>query len=349
MMKLNRLLPLVLLSTVLLFQPARGQTASRTLDIYFVDVEGGAATLIVTPAGESLLIDSGFPGERDAGRIAHVALEVAGLKQIDHYLTTHWHRDHVGGIARLAQLIPVRNYYDHGLPQAIAADMQADLIEAYRQTTQGKSVTLTPGDVIQMRAPKYMPPLQVRVVAAGGKVVGEQSPTPQIRPCGAAFEAKLEDKTDNVNSVGTLLTFGRFKFFDGGDLTWNIENRLACPKNLVGAVDVYQADHHGFDVSNNPVLIRALRPRVAMIDNGPRKGGEAGTLARLKGSSEIEAIYQLHRNVRTTDKDNAPSGFIANDEEACQGNFIKLSVDPTGQTYTVTIPAKQISRTYRVR
>ncbi len=348
-MKLNRLLPLVLLSTVLLFQPARGQTASRTLDIYFVDVEGGAATLIVTPAGESLLIDSGFPGERDAGRIAHVALEVAGLKQIDHYLTTHWHRDHVGGIARLAQLIPVRNYYDHGLPQAIAADMQADLIEAYRQTTQGKSVTLTPGDVIQMRAPKYMPPLQVRVVAAGGKVVGEQSPTPQIRPCGAAFEAKLEDKTDNVNSVGTLLTFGRFKFFDGGDLTWNIENRLACPKNLVGAVDVYQADHHGFDVSNNPVLIRALRPRVAMIDNGPRKGGEAGTLARLKGSSEIEAIYQLHRNVRTTDKDNAPSGFIANDEEACQGNFIKLSVDPTGQTYTVTIPAKQISRTYRVR
>jgi competence protein ComEC len=347
--KRNTYVSAVILAVVLVFLPLTIKAAPKTLDIYFIDVEGGAATLIVTPAGESLLIDSGFPGDRDAGRIAHVALEIAGLKQIDHYLTTHWHRDHVGGIARLVQLIPVKNYYDHGLPQVIAADMQAELIEAYKQTTQGRSVTLKPGDRIKIRAPKYIPPLQVRVLAAGGTVLSEQSATPQIRPCGAAFEAKPEDKTDNVNSVGTLLTFGRFKFFDGGDLTWNIENRLACPKNLVGAVDVYQVDHHGFDVSNNPVLIKALNPRVAVINDGPRKGGEAGTYARLTSLKEIEAIYQLHRNVRTTDKDNAPSAFIANDEEACQGNFIKLSVDPTGKTYTVTIPAKQISRTYRVR
>jgi competence protein ComEC len=347
--KRNTYVSAVLLAVLLVFLPLTIKAAPTTLDIYFIDVEGGAATLIVTPTGESLLIDSGFPGDRDAGRIAHVALEVAGLKQIDHYLTTHWHRDHVGGIARLAQLLPVKNYYDHGLPPAIAADMQAELIEAYKQTTQGKSVTLAPGARIKMRAPKYMPPLQVRVLAAGGMVLGEQSATPQIRPCGPAFEAKPEDKTDNVNSVGTLLTFGRFRFFDGGDLTWNIENRLACPKNLIGAVDVYQVDHHGFDVSNNPVLISALRPRVALINDGPRKGGEAGTYARLRGNREIEAIYQLHRNVRTADNDNAPSGFIANDEEACQGNFIKLSVDRTGKTYTVTIPAKQISRTYRVR
>ncbi len=348
-MNLNRLLVLVVLATVLLCQPLRGQTASRTLDLYFIDVEGGAATLIVTPTGESLLIDSGFPGDRDAGRIAHVALEVAGLKQIDHYLTTHWHRDHVGGIARLAQLIPVKNYYDHGLPKTIGADLQPELIEAYKQTSQGKSVTLAPGDLIRLRSPKYMPPLYVRVVAAGGRVLHETSAIPQIRPCGPDFESRPEDKTDNVNSVGTVLTFGRFRFFDGGDLTWNIENRLVCPNILVGPVDVYQVDHHGFEISNNPQLIRSLDPRVAVINDGPRKGGEAGTYARLKSLKEIEAIYQLHRNVRTTDKDNAPSGFIANDEEACQGNFIKLSVDPMGKTYTVTIPAKQISRTYRVR
>lgn len=345
----KRHLPLAMLTALLLLQPVRTQTASRTLDIYFIDVEGGAATLIVTPTGESLLIDSGFPGDRDAGRIAKVALEVAGLKQIDHFLATHWHRDHVGGIPALAKLIPVKNYYDHGLPQTMAADLQAEYIEAYKQTSQGKSLTLKPGDQIRLRSPKYMPSLGVRVLAASGMVLGEQSNVPQVRPCGANFEALPEDITDNVNSVGTLLTFGRFKFFDGGDLSWNIENRLACPRNLIGAVDVYQVDHHGHDVSNNPVLLNALRPRVALINDGPRKGGEAGTYARLKSVRQIEAIYQLHRNVRTTDKDNAPSGFIANDEEACQGNFIKLSVEPGGKSYTVSIPAKQISRKYLTR
>jgi competence protein ComEC len=347
MMKLERCVPALLLLALLL--PASSRAAAKTLDIYFIDVEGGAATLIVTPAGQSLLIDTGFPGDRDAGRIAHVALEVAGLKQIDHCVITHWHRDHVGGVATLARLIPIKNYYDHGLPQTIASDMQAEFIEAYKQTTQGKSVTLRPGDIIRLDGDKPGRAFPVRVVAAGGVVVDEQSSTPQIRPCGEKFEAKAEDTTDNVNSIAILMTFGRFKFFDGGDLTWNIENRLACPRNTVGAVDVYQVDHHGGDNSNNPVLVRALNPRVALIDSGPRKGAEAGTFATLKGLSEIEAIYQLHRNLRTTDKDNTMSGYIANEEENCQGNFIKLSVAPNGKSYTVSIPAKQISRSYRTR
>jgi beta-lactamase superfamily II metal-dependent hydrolase len=320
----------------------------RGLDIYFIDVEGGAATLIVTPQGESLLIDTGFPGDRDAGRIAHVAIEVAGLKQIDHCVITHWHRDHVGGVASLAKLIPIRKYYDHGLPQTIASDMQVENIEAYKVTSEGKSTTLKPGDEIALKRLKYLP-LRVRVLAAGGVVLGEQSNTPQIRPCGENFEAKAEDTSDNVNSIGILLTFGRFTFFDGGDLTWNIENRLACPRNVVGRVDVYQVDHHGTDSSNNPALVTALDPRVAIIDSGPRKGAEARTFATLKSLKQIEAIYQLHRNLRTTDRDNTMAGYIANEEEACQGNFIKLSVDPSGNSYTVSIPAKQISRTYRTR
>src|SRR5262245_9005206 len=113
----------------------------KTLDIYFIDVEGGSATLIVTPQGESLLVDSGFPGDRDAGRIAKVAKEVAGLQQIDFYITTHWHRDHVGGSAKLAELIPIKTYYDHGLPTAPAQDIQPEYIDAYRKTTQGNSKT----------------------------------------------------------------------------------------------------------------------------------------------------------------------------------------------------------------
>jgi competence protein ComEC len=349
-MKRKPRVPMVPLALLFLLCQTTARAAPGHLDIYFIDVEGGAATLIVSPAGESLLIDSGFPGDRDAGRIAHVALEVAGLKQIDHCIVTHWHRDHVGGIASLARLIPIKNYYDHGLPQAIAADMQAELIEAYKQTTQGKSVTLGAGDELKLRRSRsLLRPLNIRVLAAGGMVIGEQSSAPQVRPCGSDFEAKPEDKTDNTNSVAILLTFGRFRFFDGGDLMWNIENRLACPKNLVGAVDVYQVDHHGSDVSNNPTFVRAISPRVAIINDGPRKGGEARTFSTLKSLKGIEAVYQLHRNVRTSDKDNTMSGYIANEAEACQGNFIKLSVDSSGRSYTVSIPAKQISRSYRVR
>ena len=349
-MNLKRYFPLALLPILLLFQPVRSHTAPRTLDIYFIDVEGGAATLIVTPAGQSLLIDTGFPGDRDAGRIAHVAREIAGLKQIDHCLITHWHRDHVGGVPALAKLIPIKNYYDHGLPQTLAADLQAEFIDAYKQTTEGKSVALKPGDEIKLQRPaKNLPPLQVRVLASAGIVLGEKAGAPQVQPCGRDFAPIAEDITDNVNSVGILLTFGRFKFFDGGDLSWNIENRLVCPKNLVGAVDVYQADHHGTDVSNNPTLVRALKPRVAVIDGGPRKGSEARTYSTLKGTKEIEGIYQLHRNLRTTDQDNTMSGYIANEEEACQGNYIKLAVDPSGKSYTLAIPAKQISRTYQTR
>lgn len=347
---MKRNLQLFVLLAVLLLASKASQAAPKTLDIYFIDVEGGAATLIVTPSGQSLLIDTGFPGERDAGRIARVALDVAGLKQIDHCVITHWHRDHVGGVPALARLIPIRNYYDHGLPETLAADLQAEFIEAYTQTTQGGSVTLRAGDEIKLgRASKYSPPIKVRVLTSNGVVLGEKSDTPQIRPCGDKFEPIAEDKTDNARSIGILMTFGRFRFFNGGDLTWNVENRLACPRNIAGAVDVYQVNHHGVDNSNNPVLVKALNPRVAVVDNGPRKGGEAGSFAVVKSLTEIEAIYQLHRNLRTADKDNAMSGYIANEEESCQGNFIKLSVAPNSRSYVVSIPAKQISRKYRTR
>jgi beta-lactamase superfamily II metal-dependent hydrolase len=325
------------------------QSAPKTLDIYFIDVEGGAATLIVTPAGESLLIDTGFPGDRDAQRIARVALEVAGLKQIDHCVVTHWHRDHEGGVPVLAKLIPIRNYYDHGLPAQLAADMQAEFINAYKETTQGKSVPLKAGERIKLTTVKGSPAIALRVLAASGMVVGEESADPQIRPCGDNFQPKPEDVTDNARSLAILLTFGQFRFFNGGDISWNIESRLACPKNIPGVVDVYQVNHHGVDSSNNPVLVRALNPRVALIDNGPRKGADTGTFATLKSTPGTEAIYQLHRNLRTSDKDNTMSGYIANEAEACSGNFIKLSVAGDSRSYVFSIPARQISRTYRTR
>jgi hypothetical protein len=249
----------------------------------------------------------------------------------------------------LAQLIPLLHYYDHGIPATLSSDIAPELIEKYRQTTQGKSLPLKSGDEIKLRASGSSPLLRLQVLVANAAVVGEQPGAPQIRPCGPDFQPAAEDKTDNANSIGFLLSFGRFHFFDGGDLTWNVENKLVCPKNLVGAVDVYQVDHHGNDSSNNPALIKALKPRVAIINNGPQKGGEARTFATLKSAPEIEAIYQIHRNVRTTAKDNAPPDYVANDEEACKGEFIKLSVGSNGMTYSVSIPGKKISREYRVR
>src|SRR2546421_1941846 len=193
-MKRTPRLLISLFAALFLFCPALGRAATPTLDIYFIDVEGGGATLIVTPARESLLIDTGFPGDRDAGRIAHVALEVAGLKQIDHCLITHWHRDHVGGVPALAKLIPIKHYYDHGLPRTIAADMQAEFIEAYKQTTEGKSITLKPGDRIKLLAPRNSLPLRIIVLAAGGIVIGEKPGAPQIQPCGSV-QPKAEDVT----------------------------------------------------------------------------------------------------------------------------------------------------------
>src|SRR5215831_6018078 len=313
--------------------------APQTLDIYFIDVEGGAATLIVTPAGESLLIDTGFPGDRDAGRIAHVALELAGLKQIDYCVITHWHRDHVGGVAPLSKLITIKHFYDHGLPATIASDMQAENIDAYKLTTQGSSITLKPGDSIPLQgSPRGTVSISARVLAAGGMVLGDKTREPQVRPCGEDFQPKAEDTSDNANSIGILFVFGRFRFYDGGDLTWNVENRLACPRNLVGSVDVYQVDHHGNDSSNNPVLLKSLAPRVAIINNGPTKGGEPITFATISKLEGIQGIYQLHRNLKTTDKDNTADDYIANEAEACQGNFIKLSVAADSKSYSVSIP-----------
>jgi hypothetical protein len=324
------------------------QAVPKTLDIYFIDVEGGASTLIVTPSGESILVDSGFNEERDAQRILRVAKEVAGLSQIDHYITTHWHRDHVGGIGQLAKMIPVKNFYDHGLPTAEAPDINAPLIETYKSVSGGKSFALSAGDELKLLPGRNSPPLRFRILASNAAVVGEAAGAPQVKPCGDDFQP-IEDKTDNANSLAMILTFGGFKFFNGGDLTHNVENKLVCPKNLIGPVDLFQVNHHGAANSNNPAMVRALQARVAVIDNGPRKGADKKTFATLKSVPGIEAIYQLHKNVATSWNDNTASAYIANDDEKCQGEFIKVSVSANARSYRVEIPSKNISNSYTTR
>ncbi|MCE9607376.1 MAG: MBL fold metallo-hydrolase [Planctomycetia bacterium] len=327
---------------------AQGADQPRTLDIYWVDVEGGAATLIVTPAGESILIDAGNPGRRDADRIFHVAVDVAKLKKIDHLITTHFHVDHFGGAAQLASVLPIGEVHDNGQFEGLRDKPSPE----YLAFKADKRSVVSPGDVYTLKPlGEGATSLKLQCLGARQKfiAVGDTKTGGKSEPndCCAANQVKPVDNSDNANSVVTLLQFGDFDFLNTGDLTWNREFDLVCPINRVGVVDVFQVSHHGLDVSNNPVLIKSISPRVAIVNNGTTKGCGPLMFAALKETPSIEAIYQVHKNLRpdgTTN--NAPDEFIANKEAECKGEHLKLSVAPDGKSYTVSVASTGHSKTY---
>jgi competence protein ComEC len=325
--------------------------AGATLDIYWIDVEGGAATLIVTPAKQSILIDTGWAHGPSAARI-HDAADQAGLRRIDYLILTHFHLDHYGGAAELAALIPIGIVFDNGIP-ARNPDGLFDggafsaMIQPYRAFKADQREVIEPGQSISLWQVTGTAALSFRCMGARRHFVhGAQD---AINPlCGSGTEHAV-DTTDNRNSIITLLQFGSFKFFDGGDLTWNLEKELVCPTNSIGQVDVYQVDHHGSDLSNNPLLVRSLAPTVSVMDNGARKGGAEATLASLRGAASIQTMYQLHRDLRGGKEFNTDDPFIANLNEKCAGNYIKCSVDPSGKSYAISIPATGFTKTYQTK
>jgi beta-lactamase superfamily II metal-dependent hydrolase len=321
----------------------------RGLDIYWIDTEGGAATLVVTPAGESVLIDCGNPGGRDAERI-HAAATAAGLTAIDHLLITHWHTDHYGGVDRLAQLMPVRHFYDRGIPDRLAEDPMnfPALIRKYRAASGGKSATLKPGDEVPLKQKEGAPRVRLRCLCGGGEVIPDR-PGASANPVAAEHKPQPPDPTDNARSLGLVLTYGEFRFLDLGDLTWNIEYKLVHPSDKIGPVDVYQVTHHGLDISNNPVLLKTVRPRVAVFNNGPRKGCDPAVTATLRRIPDVQAIYQMHRNVRVGPQENTDPAFIANADEKCDGESIRLAVAPDGKSYAVTVGKNGKPRRYETR
>ena len=343
-----------MLISVLLASSLFEEARAKGLELYWVDVEGGAATLIVTPVGESVLIDTGMPGGRDAKRILKVAAE-AGLRRIDHLVTTHFHIDHFGGASEVAAELPIGTIYDNGIPEK-NPDNPADSsgsfdrsIRPYREIRAQRRVVLEAGATIPLNQTTGEV-VSIRCVAAmqktspGGTVGGGD----QNAEC-ASGQERARDNSDNANSLVLLLKYGAFDLFDGGDLTWNTEGKLVCPKNLVGQVDVYDVNHHGLDVSNNPLLLHALAPTVAIMSNGTSKGCGAETFAALKDTRSIETIYQIHRNLRPDSENNTAPEFIANMEKDCAANYIKITVAEDSKTYTVSIPGTKHSRVFKSR
>jgi hypothetical protein len=207
---------------------------------------------------------------------------------------------------------------------------------------------LRPGDEIKLAQAPGAPRLDLKILAAGGIVAGERAGAAEIRDCTAnpKHEAHAADTSDNARSLTFVLGFGDWKFFDAGDLTWNVEHKLACPKNLVGRVTVYQVTHHGMDQSNNPALIQAVQPRVAVMNNGARKAGMPPAVRTLKATPSLQALFALHRNVQTGPEDNAAPELTANDAEICQGNHVKLAVAPDAKSFTVSVPSKGTTRSF---
>jgi len=342
------LLVLIAASVCCMSGQVHADKSNGRLDIYFIDVEGGAATLFVTPQDESLLIDSGYPDNngRDRNRILDVVRNVARLKHIDHAAVTHWHLDHYGNHASLASEIRIRNFWDRGIPDLLREDQKFEArIADYRSATQNKSNTVKAGDKLPLTSGDT--PLSLKIVTASRKVIPN---TGDPNPYAKLHQARERDPSDNAESVSFLVEFGEFRFLCCGDLTWNIEAKLVTPNNPIGKVDMFMVTHHGLPTSNNPALVLAIDPVVAVMCNGPTKGGHPETLATLKKVKSLKALYQLHRNVKVAPGDQTPAKFIANQERTsdCQGRWVKASIADDG-SYTVQIAADGKPKTYHAR
>lgn len=329
--------------------------ATGTLDIHWIDVEGGAATLIVTPAGESILVDTGMPGERDPARIIHAAREQAGVGRIDHLIITHFHIDHFGGAAQIAAALPVGTLYDNGVPETDPdgnpdSKRFLDWIRPYKALKAGKKVVVHPGDIIPLKQRENAPALSLQLLGTRQQFIGKPAaPAPAAHDCDDARK-KSKDNSDNANSMVMLLRFGSFDFFLGGDLTWNVEAAMACPVNLAGEIDVFQVNHHGLDQSNNPLLVRALAPKVAIMSNGTSKGCGPETAATLRSTPSIEAVFQVHKSLRDDSATvNTKPERIANLEKECQANSIQLTVAADSLMYEVSIPATRHAERFETK
>ena len=323
---------------------------TKPLRATFIDVEGGQSTLFVTPLGESLLIDAGWPGHeaRDANRIATAAKKL-GRTRIDYVLITHFHDDHVGGVAQLVQQIPIGTFIDHGEYRE-KTDKVAALYAAYQKViadTHAHHLIAKPGDILPIKG------MDATILSADGNLIPNRDLVPRAtatsslpNPLCASTPAPPADTTENSRSLGIKITFGSFSLLDLGDLTSDKEYDLVCPTNRIGTVDLLVVSHHGWYQSSSPIFLHALHPRVAIMDNGETKGGSIPVLDTMLHSPGLEDLYQLHYSAEGAATHNTKPENIANPQGPDAAHPIELAAQPNG-AFTVTNPRTATTTTYR--
>ena len=365
----KRRTPLLVLAVALLVGAVLSSQGPNpaTLTIYVVDTEGGKATLFVAPSGQTALIDSGNPGARDTDRLM-AAVHDAGVKQIDYLISTHYHSDHIGGMQELASRLPIRHFIDHG-PSVEAKEPVAGFHDSYAALrAKAKHTVVKAGDRVPIAGVDW------RIVTSAGTplktpLAGGGKPNPA---CTTVKQKDANPADENSQSVGSVIAFGRFRAIDLGDLLWFNENALMCPNNPIGTVDLYIATHHGLDRSGSPAVVHGVQPRVAVMQNGTRKGANPEAMTTMRTSPGLEDIWQLHWSHVAGIEQNSAGVFIANVDDAAtiagvltaqpgpggggQGaaaahspaHWIKIAAREDG-SFTVINSRNGFSKTYRPR